>query len=246
MSSHVETVEWCENYGLQRFDWSGWVTALQDVIGLPVYDLSKIMDSAAAWDIMYHARHWPAQRAHEITSLRGIGSGLRRMLESTGIFAPHQQHYAACALYSHCAKYTTRLPFIVPVPIDHMHSIPVMPHALAQAVVAACGDDANTVQICCWLKNVIVHKSTRSTLLKVKVRDARGNSGGRRSLRRQSGGKRMSATARETQDAINAALEQITAHSQEHIATMTCTVNSSPPNDILIVLCAHQPSPSCE
>ena len=246
MSSHIETIQWLKQFSLDAYNWSDWVLALRDAIRLPVYDLTKILDAAAAWDIMYHARHWPRYRAAEIAPLRGIGAGLSHLLDCVELTELHQQMYAASALYSHCAKYTMHLKQLAHVPVDHMANIPVMPSALAQALVLACGDNASSSQIFRWLENVIVYNIYRPLSLKVKLRHSCGNSGGRRAMRRQSTAKTTSADIANKESSIIAALAQIRSYCPELLPRLTCSLHSAPPNLLVIVLSAAPPSPFCE
>ena len=238
--SYVETVGWCVRFSLDAFSWSQWVLELHEVLGMPVWDLSKILDASAAWDIMYHARHWPESRARELPPLR-LSPALCRMFAATGVVDGHQQLYAGRALYKHCSMYTTGMRGIAAVPVDHMSDLPVVPRVLMSSLLSACGEGVDAQQLACWLENVIVYHSGRPTTLAVSQRQVHGNSAGRRHLRRQSG---RCAALEQLQADVDAALQAITACCPGCLPDMRCSVchNAS---GLTIVLRASQPAPSC-
>ena len=146
MSSFVENSAWYATFDLGVFDWSEWIATIP--LPMPVYDISRILDSAAAFDMAMHARHWTG------THLEGlrIPDALRHHMNVIGITSLQQHQYMARALYSHCARYVTGMPRIREPPTDHMGTTAVVPperfEALATAVMA--NDPCMRRTLECW------------------------------------------------------------------------------------------------
>ena len=227
MSSFVENSAWYATFDLDKFNWSEWVAFLP--LPLPVYDVTRILDSAAAFDMAMHARHWAG------THLEGlrIPLTLRRHMEAIEITSLQQQQYMARALYSHCARYITGMPRIRDPPTDHMGSMAVVPpdqfEALASAVMATNASMCRTLQ--CWLTNVLVHGSTRATSLQVRYRSPTALSGRRRFRQ----GTKDAFDSEKVQTAANDALGAISDH-HHTLPRMRCVVNTVGPGKASIGL----------
>jgi hypothetical protein len=242
MSSCVETLGWQAKYELGRYDWQGWIEHAKDLLPLPVYDLSKILDTSAAWDIFYHARHWPDDRAHELRPVH-VPAGLVAAIAHAGIEHMHQVQYVARALYNHCARYTRGMPNVRAVPIDHMLSLRVVPSAVFKSLVVAIkADTAAARRLDCWLQNVIMWHSSRPATIMTTMAPELHHRRGRRIGRGDAAVDTETAQAR-----INRILSGITDH-HETLPTLWCTVTAVRigAGRVSIVLCARQPALSDE
>jgi len=236
MSSLVENVQWQADFDFDAFEWDEWVRQLGDVMPMAVYDLPRILDSAAAWDIMYHARHWPEDRAYELGYVR-VPPGLRNMLAHVGVIAAHQQHYAARALYRHCTQYVTGSGVVRAVPIDHMDSIPVVPDHLIRSICTLAHLRENYRLVKCWMENVIKHGSSRSTTLSSAPLPGRQAAGRRR---RRTCSLDTAVHPEVVQAAVNKALAAISDIAPSQLPSMWCTVSPSSTARLTIALYARQ------
>jgi len=237
-TSLVENAQWQVDFALGTFDWDEWVRQLADVFPMPVYDLPRILDTAAAWDIVYHARHWPAARAIEVGHVR-MPPALGCMLSCVGITYLHQQQYAAKAMYRHCAQYTAGTMVVGAVPTDHMDHLPVVPARMLRAICAAARLSEDSRHLACWLENVIVYGSSRQTKVHSVHLPAKQMAGRRR--RRTRG---TSVDLDEMQSSVNRLLAEITDIAPSHLPHMWCTVTTSSTTRAAIVLYARQHAPS--
>ena len=238
MSSYVETLGWQSNFDLATYDWQGWIDAAADMVPLPVYDLRKIIDTSAIWDIFYHGRHWPADRAHELNGVH-IPAAMTAAIEHAGVNLPHQVQYIARALYNHCARYTSGVPFVRAVPVDHMLCLRVVPAAVFQSLVAAIkADRATARRLACWLQNVIVWRSSRPATIPSFIVPEVKHRHGRRIGRDDS-----TVDTETAQAAINRVLSKITDH-HETLPKLSCTVTAVRigASKVLIGLYARQPA----
>lgn len=242
MSSYVDTLEWCRKYSLDSFAWSDWIAELGSTLNWPVYSMSEIVDAAAAFDIMHHARHFPAERVAEITRC----SPSRQccyLFQAAGVADAHQQQYAYGALYRHCAKYTARMPGhrVRPVPVDHMHDIPLLPVDVCGKVSELFGNEECLPQLMCWLRNVIVHQLYRPTSVTIPTRC-------RHVAKRRRGGSKEGGTEQldKLQSAVQNILSGITQASPDLLPNMTCAVMPLPPARLSIALYVQRPAPCDE
>jgi hypothetical protein len=240
MSSVLENLEWHRRHAIDTFDWSEWVTLLGEVMPLPVYDLLRIVDGCAAHDIAVHARHWPKVRAGELGRVN-VPAPLARMLYAVGLEHPHQIQYAARALYRQCAERTTGVPILKGVPVDHMDDVPVVPSGVLASLVTAADAAGDAKQLLCWLENVIVHGSSRPTLIRAAPTVTRQATGRRR---RRAASARCEADI--TQSRVNAVLREITEAAPDSVPRMWCTATGQGQSHITIVLYARQRAPSDE
>lgn len=242
MSSYVETVGWQSKYQLGVYDWAGWLSAATDALPLPVYDLTRIMDPAAVWDIFYHACHWPLDRAHELANVP-VPAALKAGIRHAGIELPHQVQYVARAMYGHCRQYTAGVGRIRAVPTDHMLSLRVVPSAIFESLAAAIalGHGNERKRLHCWLQNVIMWGSSRPATIVSSLPQAETPSGRRR---------RHHDTVVDTdtvQATVDRVLATIAAFSCQ-LPTMWCTVTAVRLGAcrVTTVLYARQPAPSDE
>jgi len=237
MSSVLENLEWHRRHAIDTFDWSEWTTLLGEVMPLPVYDMQRIVDGFAAHDIAVHARHWPAARALELGRVN-LTAPLARMLAAVGLELEHQMQYAARALYRQCAERTVGVPILRAVPVDHMDDVPVVPPGVLAALVEAADAADDAKRLLCWLENVIVHGSSRPTLISAAPTVARQATGRRR---RRAAGARCEADI--TQLRVNAVLHEITETAPDSVPRMWCTASGHGQSRITIALYARQHAP---
>lgn len=239
MSSVLETLHWCQSFDLAAYEWYQWVQQLPETVRWPVYDIERILDASAAYDIMYHARHFPECRVCEMTRCRP-SAAFRQLAAAAGVVMPHQQEYAYVALYRHCARYTTGMQShrVLPVPVDHVEHIPLLPMSIAEGVATTFATPESVNQVMCWLRNVIVYGSHRPTtvVLKSRLRHA--------SKRRRTGGRVMECIdqVESTQARVHELLKSIMSICPEHVPVMMCAVVPLMPARISIALYARQPS----
>lgn len=230
MSSFVENSAWYATFDLGVFDWSEWIATIP--LPMPVYDISRILDSAAAFDMAMHARHWTG------THLEGlrIPDALRHHMNVIGITSLQQHQYMARALYSHCARYVTGMPRIREPPTDHMGTTAVVPperfEALATAVMA--NDPCMRRTLECWLTNVLVHGSARPTAMHVRYSTPAKHSGRRRY-------RHSAQDAFDAENVQTSANEALAAISDYHstLPRMRCMVSPAGPGKASIGLYVH-------
>ena len=242
MSCFVETLGWQSKYELGVYDWQGWIEHAADLLPMPVYDLSKIIDTSAVWDIFYHGRHWPDDRAHELRAVR-VPAGLVAAIAHAGIEHTHQVQYVARALYNHCARYTRGIPSVRAVPIDHMLSLRVVPSAVFKSLVVAIKADAAAARrLDCWLQNVIMWRSSRPATILSSVTPELHHRRGRRIGRADA-----TVDTETAQTSINRILSGITDH-HETLPKLWCTVTAVRigAGRVSIALYARQPALSDE
>ena len=206
---------------------------------MPIYDITRILDSAAAFDMAMHARYWTYPGLEGLRIPAALANHLRLIDLST----VYQQQYMARALYSHCARYVTGMPRIRAPPVDHLGTTKVVPdeqfYALAAAAMAHDASMRRTLQ--CWLTNVLVHGSARSTALQVRY-SAPAVHSGRRRLRHSA---RDGFDAEKVQAATNEALAAISRH-HHTLPRMRCIVSPAGPGKVTIGLFAHPRAPCDE
>lgn len=234
MSSFVENSAWYDAFDFSAFDWREWIEHLP--LPMPIYSISRILDSAAAYDMAMHARHWTG------THLQGlrIPVALCQHMAIIGIASPQQQQYMARALYSHCARYVTGMPRICEPPTDHLGTLAVVPperfESLATAVMAHDQSSRHTLE--CWLSNVLMHDSTRHTALHVRYRTPAHHSGRRRYRQRLLD----SFDAEKVQSDANDALAAISSY-HSTLPRMRCIVSPAGPGKASIGLYVHPRAP---
>ena len=240
-SSFAENLTWVQDHAFDSFDWDDWLKCAEGVIPVPVYDLARILDSAAAWDIMYHARHWPYERAHEIGYVR-VPSQFGAVLRSAGVDAVHQQQYAARAMYCHCDRYVIGIGVTRDVPTDHMAEVPAVPYRALSAVIDAAQLGPDQRKIECWLDNVICRNMYRATVLHSKpivTRQAPGRRRGRTRTQETTHPDGM-------QSLVNQRLHEIRDIAPQHLPNMWCTVTPASGSRMAIALFARPPAPCDE
>ena len=237
MSSFVENCAWYADFDLEVFDWHEWIQTLP--LPMPIYDVTRIVDSAAAYDMAMHARHWAGTH---IGGLR-IPDVLRRHMRCVGLKSLAQQQYMARALYSHCARYVTGMPRIRPPPTDHIKQTEVVPREVFQALMSALHAEDKLARrtLQCWLTNVLVYGSKRSTTLNVRYGVAAANSGRRRY--RQSVSDVLDVD--KMQAAANATLASISRY-HHTLPQLRCIISLSGPGKVSIGLYAHLRAPCGE
>lgn len=237
MSSYIETLDWCHTFTLDRFDWSAWIEEFAWLVSWPVYDMTQVVDSSAAFDIALHAKHFPASRAKELTGC-WIGESVRSILCGAGLQMHHEQCYAFTALYKLCSTYTVGMNgcSIKRTPVDFMDNVPMLPPHIKSFIDQAWLSEDNQKQITCWLENVIKYGMRRSTTVYVRLKTCR---------------KSFSQAEVDSNDLIEhisatfgTILSSVRLCSTLHIPRMSHTVMPLPPSRISIVLYVTQRTPS--
>ena len=233
MSSWVENCAWYARYDIDVFDWHRWIVELQQVLPLPIYDITRILDISAAFDMAMHARHWHGELYPSVN----IPRGLRWHMAAVQVHTASQQQYLARALYSHCARYTTGVAVIKCPPTDHMGDTSVVPSEQFESLSSAAHASTEKLRrrLYAWLCNVLQHGSTRSTTMCVPYRSTESRSGRRR--HRQASKEHL--TLDHMQAAVNSALQCISSH-HHSLPIMWCTVNAAAGTKASIALYAHR------
>ena len=154
MSSFVENCAWHAGFALGEYDWDGWIARLSDVLPMPVWDVPRILDSSAAYDMAVHARHWQGGEMRSVN----IPGGLEHHIWQLDLHGEQVQYFAR-ALYSHCVRYVAGMPRIRAPPTDHMDCTSVVPAAQFESLASAisCRSDSSRHMLQCWLENVLVY-----------------------------------------------------------------------------------------
>ena len=239
MSSELETLAWREQFDLSVYDWDEWVKELGKAVRWPVYDISKILDASAAYDICCCARHFPADRAHELTACKDVTQYVH-VLRAAGLDTQVQWCYAISALYKHCSKYTTGMSGhrVRHPPTDHMDDIPLLPDNLFCVADTLFGSPENTAHVLAWIRRAVFNDTCRPTTFSAKSRRC------------------MSATLRHAtehaddyemlRNRMSQFFHDVRQTSPKHVPYMSCTVVPAPPAMLSISLYVQRPSPSYE
>jgi len=231
MTSFVEMAVWERSHDLGGFPWDEYIDALQSVVPMPVYDLSRILDASAVYDMARHAMYWNGYDDHPVH----IPDPFANLMRAVHLSSPEQMQYFARALCAHISNYTLDVPKIRQPPTEHMDCIPVVPFENFDALFRATMGPAGLYN---WLVDVIQHGSERSMRTRAKARIPCGT--GRRKRKFCS-----TAAAQMIQDSVMVSIEQ----ALESIAAlgptprMWCTVANSGTRNLIIVLSARQRSP---
>ena len=238
MSTFVETVPWEAEYGLHTFPWSEWIGAAAELVPMAVYDLSKILDSCAAYEMALYARHWSDDGSMNPVH---VPAALRLHMACAGVTQYPQQVYFARAMYAHCARYTAGVPRIANPPTWHMANIAIVPATIFSELVQAtmATTDGHRRQLMCWLENVLVHRSTRSTTLGRGLPHVSVPSGRRR--RRQSTASGLGHCIEDIVASVNRVLRSISDHAPALLPTMYAAITTSATR-MFIELNARQPA----
>ena len=222
---------WERGHELGCFPWDEYIAMLQEVVPLPVYDLSRILDASAVYDMVRHAKYWPGSDEHPVN----IPAAFARAMRGVHLSSPEQMRYFARALYSHVSNYTTGMPKIRRPPTDHMEHIPIVPFAEFDALFRATLEAPGLYN---WLVDVIQNGSERTLMSRAKGHIPCGT--GRRKRKFCS-----TAATQLIQDTVTLSIEQALASIAALGPTprMRCTVSSCSTRNLIIVLSARQHTP---
>lgn len=209
-------------------------------IPMPIYDLRRILDASAAYDMAVHAVHW--RDSSELRPVR-VPRELSAALCAIGMRQHGQQMYMARALYAHCSRYTIGVIRIQDPPLDHMESIPLLPREHSDALARATRTPLPASVLMYWLDRVIRYGSTRPLTLRNRHMH-RQASCGRRS-RKHSPATESRAIADQVQHATEHALASIAALAPEHVPRLSCHVCMVASGYVNLVLYA-QPRAPCD
>lgn len=238
MSSWIELCGWDQAHELGVFPWDEWVKAVEPFIPMPLYDLSRILDASAAYDMAMHAMHWTGGglSVH-------VQPGLAHMLRGIGLAQPQQQEYMARALYAHCSHYLTGIQRIIDPPMFHMRKWDVVPMQHVQTLAIATLTPVPAKNIIYWLESVIQHGIMFPLHVRNKFRTGRAS--GRRG-RKHSHATENRAVAEKAQHLTDEALAAIVALAPEHVPRLKCRVVSVGSGVLILVLSAQPRAPSDE
>ena len=174
--SIAENLEWEHQFALDKdkpFPWNDWIACVGNTYMLPVYDLSKIVDVSAAYDMVRHARYCDS---YELFQACRVPAALMPFLQAVQLHSATQMQYFVHALYCHCQKYTTAMKYVAPPITEHMEVIPIIPHELLTQLQAVLQYPVGLVN---WLENTILHDSKRPFVTLCKLKVSHGLSGRR-------------------------------------------------------------------
>jgi len=236
MSSFVENSAWFAKFEFALFDYAEWIAQLP--MPMPVYDITRILNSSTVYSMAMHARHWCEDTLNHVN----IPDDMANHMRFLWINEPQQQQYFARALYSHCARYVTGMPRIRKPPTDHMGQTDVVPCAQFESLAAAVSahSDGSRHTLLCWLTNVLVYGSSRPTVTTMKIKQTQHT--GRRRHRRAS---HEPLDTDAVQSVANKALDAISDHDRL-LPRMRCVVTQTGHGKASIALYAHQRAPSDE
>lgn len=240
MSSWLELREWHEVHDLGVFPWAEWIVYVARYIPMPIYDLSRILDASAVYDMAIHAVHW--RGSSELCPVN-VPNELSNALCAIGMREQKQQMYMARALYAHCARYTTGIVRIQDPPLHHMQSIPLMPQDCSDALAHATKTPLPALTLLHWLTSVIKFGSTRPLTLRNRHMNRQGSCG--RRSRKHSPATESRAIADHVQHATDNALASITALAPDHVPHLSCHVCTVASGYVNLVLYA-QPRALCD
>lgn len=237
MSSWLQLCRWHDEFALGLYPWQSWVEHLK--LPLPAFDLTRILDASAAYDIAVHALHWQSEHEQRHVNLT---PHMVRMMNAIGVRAAHQQQYMARALYAHCSRYITGMPRISDPPTDHIDCLPVVPSECLEELARATLTPWPALSIESWLERVLQQNKYKSLQLCNSFRSTR--SSGRRG-RKHSCAAEHKAIADRAQQMTDEALRRLTALAPLHVPLLRCHVVSVASGKINLVLSA-QPRALCD
>ena len=237
MSSWLQLCSWHDQYALGLFPWDQWVACL--TLPMPIYDLPRILDAAAAYDMAVHALHWPG--GADLTPVR-LTTHMARMMQSIGVVQHAQQVYMARALYAHCARYVTGVPRICDPPTYHVDNLPTVPYENICSLAHATLTPLPAPSISAWLDRTLRGNVYTPLRLSNAFRSTRTS--GRRG-RKHSCALEHKAVAEQAQQLTDDALRELTALAPLHVPVLACQVIAVAAGKLTLVLTA-QPRPPCD
>lgn len=240
MSSWLELRSWHEVHAIDVFPWGDWIVHVEQCLPIPVYDLLRILDVSAVYDMAVHAMHWPG--SGELRPVR-VPRQLLDALSGIGMHQHRQKMYMARALYAHCSQYTIGVARIQDPPRDHMDAIPLMPYESFTALAHATRTPLPAIALVHWLNRVIRHGSTHPLQLRNRHTHCQAPCG--RRGRKYSPAIERRVIADEVQCATDHALAGITALAPQYVPRLSCHVYMVALGFVNLVLYA-QPLAPCD
>lgn len=221
--SIAENLAWEQQFALENdsrvaFPWNEWIACIADVI--PVYDICQILDAAAAYDMVRHARYFANDELQRYQFR--ISTALATHLKAVELKHPRQVQYFCYALYSHCAKYTVGMAPISAPPTNHMDVVPIIPDNLFERLNA---ELRYPVGLYCWLENVILLGKQKPFITQVRAKKSHMPSGRRQ--RKYAKEEHCLASQDQLVCNVTSMLEEIYALSPTCIPKMQCVVQSA-------------------
>lgn len=178
MSSWLELQEWLDTHAVNTYPWPEWLTELQNVLPMPVYDVTYVLDTCAVYDMAVHAAHWsPEKYVQPVHTTRAMWAHVHAL----GLHSRQQCMYMVRALYSHLCKYITGVPRVVPPVTDHIALTEAVPCGHMSALARGTYTPLPAKHLSAWLMNAIVHGS-RNRLRLSNTYHSRQSSGRRRRM----------------------------------------------------------------
>lgn len=237
-SSWIELRTWHACYELGKFPWDQWIQELQ--LPLPVYDLSKILDQSAVFDMAVHALHW--QGGSDLRPVH-VTSHMKHMMRAIDVLGPDQQVYMARALYSHCSRYMIGVPRIADPPTYHIDLLPIIPLACLERLAKATMTPYPAERITMWLERVLKYGYDKPLQLQNKYRSRR--SSGRRG-RKHSCAQEQKAIADNLLLMCDDALCSIKQLAPMYVPDIQCTILNVGSGTVTLALSVQQRAPSDE
>ena len=234
MSSLLEGLAWEHKHQLlsNASQWKEWILHLEQVVDLPVYDLSRILDVSAAFDMVQHAYYYNGTgNLYNVT----VPASCVQALRDVGLHELSQMKYFIQALYSHCSQYTIGMRNISPPDTQHMQNIPVVPYYLFKQLQDILMFPRN---VYAWLHNIIACRSERAFTTCVCVRPVTACSGRR-------GRKHETATQHNAmQDQLYNSVQQVFREMQQlspdFAPRVSCSVCSAGSRGFMVTLLPKQ------
>jgi len=232
MSSWLELQEWYLKHAVHSFPWQEWIEELQHTLPIPVYDITRILDTCQAYDMAVHAAHWPCDK--DIQQVN-IPPKLVQHINALGLQHSRQVVYMARALYSHCSRYVTNMPLVCCPPTAHIDELDAIPRLHLLALARATLTPFPAKRLHTWLAAAImygcrhVHR-VHSTYRSDKPPGRKG--------RKHSASAEARDVAEKAVAGVNQAFAGIVALSPRFAPRFGCHVTSVAPGHITLVLSA--------
>lgn len=227
-TSWIELYNWQNEFNFNSFAWDEWIDGLE--LPMPIYDLAKILDASAAFDMASHAFCWTNQECLQPVHFT---YHMKEMMHALQLHEPHQQQYMARALYAHCSQYVLGMPVIRNPPCSHIEFLPVVPLQCLESLAAATLTPMPASRLSKWLRRVIKHRYSKPLQLQNKYQSSR--SSGRRG-RKHSCSLEHKQLSEKVQHTTENSFTQIQKLSPNIVPRMRCSVVSITADTISLAL----------
>ena len=235
MSSLLECLEWENKFSLNAqnpFEWCKWLQHVITLAKFPVYDILKICDVAAVFDMAQHAKYFNGDASLQSMIIPHYLTQHLTIVELTTYF---QQQYFMQALYSHCAKYTVGMRKLACPSTEHMLCVPVIPYVIFYKLNCIL---QFPMHLYAWLNDVIALRSERAFTTTVTLQLSSNLSGRRKRKQLLCA---SSAVACETiTDLLTEQMNYIHSLSPNYAPTFTCSTTLQGTKTAVITLHAAQ------